>query len=113
MRLADINSSKQIFLTVLFVTNFGMVNCRTTKSRIRGGDENKKTTRAGGTRSSRIDSDSTTIRLPDLLAMPQNDIYNNEVDEDIDLRQQQQQQRMSSVGIPTLAPPVSLSLRDY
>ena len=110
MRLADINSSKQIFLTVLFVTNIGMVNCRTTKSRIRGGDDNKKTTRADGTRSSRIDSDSTTIRLPDLLAMPQNDIYNNEVDEDIDL---QQQQRMSSVGIPTLAPPVSLSLRDY
>ena len=110
MRLADINSSKQIFLTVLFVTNIGMLNCRTTKSRIRGGDDNKKTTRADGTRSSRIDSDSTTIRLPDLLAMPQNDIYNNEVDEDIDL---QQQQRMSSVGIPTLAPPVSLSLRDY
>ena len=82
-----------------------MVNCRTTKSRIRGGDENKKTTRAGGTRSSRIDSDSTTIRLPDLLAMPQNDIYNNEVDEDIDLRQQQL--RMSSLLIPTLAPPVS------
>lgn len=83
----ELDSAVQIFLTVLFLinTSCSVVECRTTKSRTR------KTTK---------EVDTTTLRLPSLLDMPQNDIYNNQVDEDLD-------NVHISTRIPTLAPPVS------